>query len=78
FEDASDACALAKIHALAFEISEKEGFALLSLPPDFEPRTYHCPSIINLLRSANPRSASRAELLLSEIVSKLIAMISAR
>ncbi|GKE08812.1 hypothetical protein Tco_1412363, partial [Tanacetum coccineum] len=32
FEDASNACALANIHALAFEMSEKEGFASLSLP----------------------------------------------
>ncbi|GJR61023.1 hypothetical protein Tco_1503185, partial [Tanacetum coccineum] len=31
--DASDAYALANIHALAFEISEKEGFASLLLPP---------------------------------------------
>nr|GEU99758.1 hypothetical protein [Tanacetum cinerariifolium] len=36
-KDASDACALANIHALAFKMFKKEGFASLLLPPDFEP-----------------------------------------
>ncbi|GKC68235.1 hypothetical protein Tco_1100833, partial [Tanacetum coccineum] len=37
-EDASDACALANIHALAFSMSFQEGFTSLSLHPDFEPQ----------------------------------------
>ncbi|GKC04088.1 putative reverse transcriptase domain-containing protein, partial [Tanacetum coccineum] len=36
-EDASDVCALANIHALAFSMSFQEGFTSLSLHPDFEP-----------------------------------------
>ncbi|GKG22769.1 hypothetical protein Tco_0388072, partial [Tanacetum coccineum] len=37
-EDASDACALANIHALAFLMSFQEGLTSLSLHPDLEPQ----------------------------------------
>ncbi|GJR87239.1 hypothetical protein Tco_0211250 [Tanacetum coccineum] len=37
-EDASNACTLANIHALAFSMSFQEGFSSLSLHPYFEPQ----------------------------------------